>query len=458
MVSGPRTDHVVDVLGEERGQLPLLVAEEAQDGAPVALEVTIADQPAEHAPFRTCSLGAEAALAIHEVEALTAFELIGALPATSGHDLMVRGQSELVALLRQQPIHGLRARLEDVGDDRAVAHAESRIERDLDGLPTGCEHVGADESFGRVDQRVSGDTWVCRLDQGDLGRVAMYVAKQARAGVVRYDPASDRNDAGKLVLMTELRVAVERGELEVHYQPIVNTKDGTLAKVEALVRWRHPTRGMIGPGVFVPLAAHTRLIVDLNSFVLRESLRQCAIWRGWGIDLEVSVNVTVLELLEASFPTNVDAALRAASFPASALTVELTEEALVQEPERVRRTIDALQGLGVQVAIDDFGTGYSSLSYLKELPVDLLKIDRSFVADLPESHASLAIVAAAIELSHRLGLEVVAEGVETQEQYDCLVELGCDLIQGYLICRPVSAAKLSKMIEAQTAAALDKAA
>jgi diguanylate cyclase (GGDEF)-like protein len=288
--------------------------------------------------------------------------------------------------------------------------------------------------------------------------VAMYVAKQARAGVVRYDPASDRNDAGKLVLMTELRVAVERGELEVHYQPIVNVEDGTLAKVEALVRWHHPTRGMIGPGVFVPLAAHTRLIVDLNSFVLREALRQCAVWRARGIDLHVSVNVTVLELLEASFPTNVAAALQAASFPASALTVELTEEALVQEPERVRRTIDALQALGVQVAIDDFGTGYSSLSYLKELPVDVLKIDRSFVADLPESHASLAIVAAAIELSHRLGLEVVAEGVETQAQYDCLVELGCDLIQGYHICRPVSAAKLTRMIDAQMAAPLDKAA
>ena len=169
-VSGPRPNHIVDVLGEERGQLPLLVAEEAQDGAPVALEVTIADQPAEHAPFRERSLGAEAALAIHEVEAFTGLEVIGALPPTSRHDLMVRGQSEFVPLLRQQPIHGLHARLEDVGDDRTVAHAESRIERDVDGLPTAREHVGADESLGCINQRVAGDTRIRRLDQRDLGR------------------------------------------------------------------------------------------------------------------------------------------------------------------------------------------------------------------------------------------------------------------------------------------------
>jgi EAL domain-containing protein (putative c-di-GMP-specific phosphodiesterase class I) len=162
----------------------------------------------------------------------------------------------------------------------------------------------------------------------------------------------------------------------------------------------------------------------------------------------VAVNVTVLDLLERDFATYIADTLRQVSFPASALTVEITEEALVQEPERVRQTIRELQAFGVKVAIDDFGTGYSSLSYLKELPVDLIKIDRSFVADLPESDASAAIVAAATELSHRLGLEVVAEGVETEEQYACVAELGCDLIQGYLISKAVSAATLGKMIDA----------
>lgn len=277
--------------------------------------------------------------------------------------------------------------------------------------------------------------------------VAMYAAKQARAGVLRYDATTDRNDANKLVLMTELRVAVERGELDVYYQPIVATSTGVLKKVEALVRWRHPTRGLIPPSEFIPLAEHTRLIIDLNQVVLREAVRQCAVWRRHGVDLGVTVNMTVLDLLERSLAQDIDKTLTAAGFPASALTIEITEGAFMQEPERVRRTLDALRALGVRVAIDDFGTGYSSLSYLKDLPVDVLKIDRSFISGLPASEANTAIVAAAIELSHRLGLQVVAEGVETDDQYDCLETLGCDLIQGYIISPPVPAASLSDMME-----------
>jgi len=277
--------------------------------------------------------------------------------------------------------------------------------------------------------------------------VAMYAAKQGRAGVVRYDVETDRNDASKLVLMTELRVAVERGELEVHYQPIVNATSGRLEKVEALVRWQHPVKGMIPPGAFIPLAEHTRLIVDLNRFVMAEAVRQCGVWRRQGVDLGVTVNVSVLDLLDATFLSAVEAILGDAEFPARELTIEITEGAFVQERDRVRRTLETLRGLGVQVALDDFGTGYSSLSYLKDLPVDVLKIDRSFVSELPGSDASLAIVAAAVELSHRLGLRVVAEGVESEGQYDCLEALGCDSIQGYLVSRPVTAAALASMIE-----------
>jgi diguanylate cyclase (GGDEF)-like protein len=287
-------------------------------------------------------------------------------------------------------------------------------------------------------------------DVGQLVRradVAMYAAKQGRGGVMRYDVETDRNDANKLVLMTELRVAVERGELEVHYQPIVAAGSGQLEKVEALVRWRHPSRGLLQPGAFIPLAEHTRLIIELNRFVLCEAIRQCAVWRRLGIDLGVTVNTTVLDLLDPTYATGIEATLREAGFPPSALTIEITEGAFVQEPARVRRTLETLRALGVQVAIDDFGTGYSSLGYLKELPVDLLKIDRSFVSDLPGSEASAAIVAAAIELSHRLGLAVVAEGVETPEQYEFLAELGCDLIQGYLVSKPVSASALASLIE-----------
>ncbi|HXY17051.1 MAG TPA: bifunctional diguanylate cyclase/phosphodiesterase [Gaiellaceae bacterium] len=286
-------------------------------------------------------------------------------------------------------------------------------------------------------------------DVGQLIRradVAMYLAKQTRAGVTRYDPSADRNDASKLVLMTELRVAVEREELEVHYQPIVTARTGTLTKVEALVRWHHPTKGMIPPDQFLPLAEHTRLVVNLNRFVLRQAIKQCRVWREGGVDLGVTVNMSVLDLLETSFAVDVQHALAQEKFPPPALTIEITESAFVQEPARVRRTLDSLRALGVQVAIDDFGTGYSSLSYLKDLPVDVLKIDQSFVSGLPRSEASTAIVAAAIELSHRLGLSVVAEGVETDDQYDCLDALGCDLIQGYIISRPVPASTLASMM------------
>lgn len=218
--------------------------------------------------------------------------------------------------------------------------------------------------------------------------------------------------------------------------------------MEALVRWRHPSKGLLQPGAFVPLAEHTRLVVELNRFVLHEAVRQCGIWRRRGFDIGVTVNVAVLDLLDPTFPAGVETTLREAGFPSSALTVEITEGAFVREPARVRATLEALRALGVQVAIDDFGTGYSSLSYLKNLPVDLLKIDCSFVSDLPGSGAGVAIVAATVELAHRLGLAVVAQGVETAEQYEFLAELGCDLIQGYVVSTAVPAAVLGPQMDA----------
>jgi diguanylate cyclase (GGDEF)-like protein len=325
----------------------------------------------------------------------------------------------------------------------AFAHAVRRsieLPATIRGIP-----VSVDASVGVALAPEDGD------DAGQLVRradVAMYAARQARAGVLRYDAAFDRNDAGNLVLMTELRAAVERNELEVHYQPVVTADECVLKSAEALVRWAHPTRGMIPPGSFIPLVENTRLILDLNRFVLRTAVRQCATWRRQGSGTGVSVNISALDLIERSLAAEVESTLAEAGLPASALTLEITEGAFVHEPERARRTLDALRALGVRVAIDDFGTGYSSLSYLKELPVDVLKIDRSFVADMLESEASTAIVAAAIELSHRLGLTVVAEGVEDEDQLDRLDELGCDLIQGYLISPPVIASALGSIIEA----------
>jgi diguanylate cyclase (GGDEF)-like protein len=277
--------------------------------------------------------------------------------------------------------------------------------------------------------------------------VAMFVAKQGRAGVMRYHVTIDRNDASKLVLMTELRAAVERGELEVHYQPLVTASSTTLRSAEALVRWRHPTRGLLAPGAFLPLAEHTRLIVDLTRHVLAQAVAQTAVWNREGAEFSVAVNVSVLDLLDPLFVSHVSSTLRKAGFPARCLTIEITEGAFMQEPEKVRRTLNSLRSLGIRIAIDDFGTGYSSLSYLRDLPVDILKIDRSFICDLPRSDASLAIVAAAVELAHRLGLKVVAEGVETDAQRQCLDALGCDLVQGYLVSPPVSASAFTGLVE-----------
>jgi diguanylate cyclase (GGDEF)-like protein len=304
--------------------------------------------------------------------------------------------------------------------------------------------VSVDASVGLALAPVDGIETAQLVRRAD---VAMYAAKQGRAGVLRYSLENDLNDAGKLVLMTELRVAVERNELEVYYQPVVEANTGILRSLEALVRWRHPVRGLLSPGAFVPLAEHTRLVVPLNRLVLRAAVRQCASYRRHGAEIGVAVNLTVLDLLEPDFLDDVGAALREEGLPAWALTIEITEGAFMQEPARVRRVLEEARGLGVKVAIDDFGTGYSSLSYLRDLPVDVLKIDRSFVVDLPGSDANAGIVAAAIGLAHRLGLDVVAEGVETEEQLECLEALGCDFIQGYLIAEPLSPSDLSDLME-----------
>jgi diguanylate cyclase (GGDEF)-like protein len=272
--------------------------------------------------------------------------------------------------------------------------------------------------------------------------VAMYTAKHSRSGVALYDPALDPNDASRLVLMTELREAIELGELDVYYQPVTEVSSGVVTSVEALVRWHHPVHGLLPPDAFLPLASHTGLILGVNRLVAREAIRQSAAWQAAGIDLGVAVNVTVLDLLDRDFVDDVRTMLEEHGLPPQHLTIEITEDVLMQEPERVDRTVSRLRSAGIRVVIDDFGTGYSSLAYLSRLPVDGLKIDKSFVQALPGDRASWAIVRSVVELAERLGLDVVAEGVETAEQADAVEEAGCDRIQGYLVAPPVPAHEL----------------
>jgi EAL domain-containing protein (putative c-di-GMP-specific phosphodiesterase class I) len=211
---------------------------------------------------------------------------------------------------------------------------------------------------------------------------------------------------------------------------------------EALLRWDHPDRGELLPGEFLRIAEDDGLIVPIGAWVLEESCRQLAAWRAQGRDLWVSVNVSARQLAQMDFVAVVERALRESGVPANAICLEVTETAVLRRPDVARRALDALRTLGVRVALDDFGLGYSSLTHLKALPVDVVKVDRSFVADLVRSTEDRAVVEAVLTLARRMGLTVIAEGVETADQDELLREMGCPVVQGYLYGRPVPPAEV----------------
>jgi diguanylate cyclase (GGDEF)-like protein len=283
--------------------------------------------------------------------------------------------------------------------------------------------------------------------------VAMYLAKGAHAGTAVYSAEQDTNDAERLALAGELRRAIEEEELVVHYQPKADLQTGRIVGVEALVRWIHPERGFIPPDAFIGIAERTGLIKPLSRYVLRAAIDQCAEWAAEGLDLHVAVNLTIPDLLDLELPDRIAAMLADAGVPADRLELEVTESTILADPFRVRHVIDRLNEMGLGLAIDDFGTGYSSLAYLKQLPVQTIKIDRSFVMDMLESESDAAIVRSTIDLARNLGLRVVAEGVETEAMWDALREQGCTLAQGYLISKPVSAAELAPLLVVPVAAA-----
>ncbi|RJK96981.1 putative bifunctional diguanylate cyclase/phosphodiesterase [Vallicoccus soli] len=283
--------------------------------------------------------------------------------------------------------------------------------------------------------------------------IAMYAAKAERTVVAHYDPQRDTASRERLRTRQMLRRAIEQDEFEVHYQPQCALGGGAAVGVEALVRWRHPERGLLPPGAFLELVEQAHLMPALTLVVLEQGVQQCAAWRRQGRELTVSVNLSARSLLDPELPGQVDALLRRHALPAAALVLEVTEEMIVTDPVRSLATLDALRALGLGLALDDYGTGYASLRYLRDLPFDELKIDRSFVQDLGTRAADTAIVASTTELAHALGLRVVAEGVETAAALGLLAELGVDTAQGYHLCRPVPATDLSAWLEARAAAA-----
>jgi predicted signal transduction protein with EAL and GGDEF domain len=260
--------------------------------------------------------------------------------------------------------------------------------------------------------------------------VAMYAAKQAHAGFMVYDPAVDQHSPRRLALLGGLRRALERDELVLHYQPKADLSSGQVLGVEALVRWQHPDHGLLGPGEFIPLAERTGLIHPLTRWVLDAALRQAGQWRRAGHELSIAVNVSTRSLLDRDFPDQVADRLAAWQVPAGSLVLEVTESAVMADPALALDVLGRLHALGVGLALDDFGTGYSSMAYLKALPVDELKVDRSFVGQMASSNSDAVIVRSTIDLGHNLGLHVVAEGVESESTWEELRTLGCDTAQG----------------------------
>jgi diguanylate cyclase (GGDEF)-like protein len=300
---------------------------------------------------------------------------------------------------------------------------------------------------------------VCRFpaDGEDVGRLlvsaenAMFLAKRAgRNNFQFYVRDMNCASAERLEMETALRHAVQRNELVLHYQPSVSFGSGRITAVEALVRWNHPVHGMVPPDKFIPLADETGLIAEVGKWVLFEACRQTRKWHDEGIDgLKVSVNVSAVQFRQGNLREVVSEALVQTGLPASCLDLEITETVLMQDAEATIATLNALKAMGVCISVDDFGTGYSSLAYLKRFPIDTLKIDKSFMRDVTVDSHNAAIVRTVIALARSLGLESIAEGVETREQVDFLRAEGCDRLQGYYFSRPLPAPDLPKFLGAR---------
>jgi diguanylate cyclase (GGDEF)-like protein len=267
---------------------------------------------------------------------------------------------------------------------------------------------------------------------------AMLIARKAGGGVYCFHAhGMDRLGADQVDMQRDLRHAIERGELALYFQPKLRASTGALSGVEALLRWQHPTRGMVSPGEFIPVAERFGLIGSLGLWVLNEACRYIRQWHDAGLDIPVAVNVSAHQLRQPDLEAQVRAALQRHQVPPRLLIVEITESVAMDDIDASLRVFDMLDDIGVRLSIDDFGTGYSSLSYLRRLPARQLKIDRSFVHDLETSRDAQAIVEAVVRLAHALGLKVVAEGVETPGQAEILTQLQCDELQGYLFARPM---------------------
>ncbi|AGL21438.1 bifunctional diguanylate cyclase/phosphodiesterase [Actinoplanes sp. N902-109] len=342
------------------------------------------------------------------------------------------GGDEFAVLLHNSPVDSATAVGERVIE--AIREPFRISERDI--------FIGA--SVGVAITRATTANSDTLLSNADL---AMYRAKKEGPGkVVVYEPHMKAEALNYLSLRTDLQRALAEGEFRLQYQPLVRLDSGEVAGVEALCRWHSPSRGLVSPADFIPIAEESGVIVELGQWVLETSAAQVAAWRRLHPDLMLNVNVSGIQLGHPRFAANVTRALAVAGLPSSAVTLELTESVLMDDPDAAAASLASLRELGVHLSIDDFGTGYSSLAYLRQLPVDELKVDRAFIARAELTGEDLALVRTIVELGHILGLRVVAEGIENAAQLEALRRLGCTYGQGYHLYRPMSPADLPKAL------------
>jgi diguanylate cyclase (GGDEF)-like protein/PAS domain S-box-containing protein len=333
-------------------------------------------------------------------------------------------------------------------------------------LPPGATVEQAEEIAGRLARaieepfRFQGLTLLVRASVGiamfpEHGRdvetlmqradIAMYSAKARGVGHEVYSASRDGHSRARLALIGELPDAIQSGQVVVHYQPKFNLETGEVAGAEALVRWDHPQFGLLGPGAFLPLAEQTGLMRPLTLRVLEDALQQCAAWRDEGLNMPVAVNLGAPNLLDLGLPVDVHELLAKWDVDPSMLQLEITETIVAADPVRVIEIMNRLGELGISLSLDDFGTGSSSLAYLRELPVQELKIDKSFILGMDEDREAATIVETIVDLAHNLGLRAVGEGIETEEAYRLLAASGCDYGQGFLMGRPMPAAELTAL-------------
>ncbi len=280
---------------------------------------------------------------------------------------------------------------------------------------------------------------------------AMYGAKRGRHGFEVWAPDADTGSRTRLQTLEDLRVALDAEQLDNHYQPKLDLHAGRVTGVEALVRWQHPERGLLAPGAFLPLAEQAGLMRRLALQVLERAITDLRDWRAAGHSLSMAVNLSVSNLQDVALPEQVQLLLDTYGVPADALVLEITEDVLMADAARSQQVMAALRRLGVRLSIDDYGTGYSSLAYLRALPVDELKLDRSFVSSLTTDAKAAAIVRSTLQLSRDLGMTMVVEGVEDEAALDALRRWNCDVAQGYHIARPMPADRLVSWLAARPA-------